>query len=1109
MINLYKEYAIGVKKLSDAELSRDTSPSGQTHIGLSEKVLTFLPNTPEQREGILIYNKSCSMVECAFSKIGNVRSTKIDTSTSNPVKSVVKQIRNIASNNSFDWFLVWFALDHQVPVFWLFNSNSTEYNDFSKIIDLSKQTTVYKEKSSDDEYFKILMLIRSLNKLDQLITKKYYDAKENLLLAASSEHRTFVHLALDYFRGTNHLDPLLEYFSTQEPNSPICVTDNDKFKLSNMFINTDEQEITSRNAGHSKRWYTDPFSIAGKDYYLYVDWYPGPDRNGNDVQLMIPHFVELIHACYGQKYEYRNSQGTHELWLVNTPSQMAPVIDNHDMFSKLIEKYLKELPTFWEDEKYKWEAVKQFQEQWDIDAEDFSSMFTEATSKHYNLLASNMYYPIGMVQSLAAFDEDRTRNMFRVLFDESKDLTERIKYFWDEADDMREKGDEKWFNHYQDLHAVSVYLTFMYPDKYFIYKYTELRNSIKALGDDFSFPGKTPPSFYSKVVDYCEGLRVRIAANQAVCNELDKLISSSPDCYEDKHRNIATVDFIYYVGKRLKNLPTDVSTGEDKPIIEPNENSRYWIYAPGEGASMWQLCQDKGIMVLGWGDIGDYSQYTSQEKLIADMQATYNLYEKNFMNSSLAVWQFYKDMKPGDVIFVKQGRSKILGRGVVQGGYQYDEELNEEFRSFRKVNWTDIGKWDAPFNLAVKTLTRIGVTENDKLLIKQLNDLFITEEKPVLEQVPFSIDKMIEYIDETGLIYSPSLIKRFAFSLLTKPFVILSGLAGSGKTQLAITFAKALVENRKSQLCTVSVGADWTNREPLLGFPNALQSAQYVRPESRVLDLLIEANKPENSDKPYFLILDEMNMSYVERYFADFLSAMESKEAIPLWNGCPEPENEDDDWDDTPKKIKLPGNLFIIGTINVDETTYMFSPKVLDRANVIEFKISADEMSSFLENMKDVNPDNIISKAANMAASFVEIASKNDLEKDELAVETLKKFFGELKNVNAEFGYRSATEIFRFICQAKNNDDTAVKITDNEILDAAIVQKLLPKLHGSRKKLDPVLKQLWRLCFDGAESDSQIAYENANKAKFKESADKIWRMYESASANGFTSFAEA
>ena len=804
----------------------------------------------------------------------------------------------------------------------------------------------------------------------------------------------------------------------------------------------------------------------------------------------------------------------------NTITESSTVMENsdnekhevkmtaHGVFSSLLAKYREALPSFWEDEKYKWEAVTHFQKHWDIEADDFSAMLTEATSKHVNLLDVKMYFPIGVLRDYIEFDKERTREMFRVLFDESKDITERISYFSNEAEAIRKLGGDRWKNHYQNLHAISVYLTFMYPNKYFIYKYTELHNTIERLGDNFTFPGqKTPPSFYSKVIDYCEGLRFRIAADKAVCNELDKQISSSHECYEDKHRNIATVDFIYYVGKRLKDIPSAGTANEDDDtFIEPDENSRHWIYAPGEGASMWQLCQDEGIMVLGWGKIGDYRQYESHEQLISDMQDAFNKHDKNFMHSSLAVWQFLHDMKVGDVIYVKKGLGKIIGRGVVQGDYEYDEELNERFRNKRRVHWTHVGEWDSPVGLPRKTLTRFYENSSSIFMLERL---FFPDLKPAIEQIPFSIDKVIKDIDETGLIYTPALIKRFAFSLMTKPFVILSGLAGSGKTQLAITFAKALVEDTDTQLCSVSVGADWTNREPLLGFPNALQSNQYVRPESRVLDLMIEANMPENANKPYFLILDEMNMSYVERYFADFLSAMESKEAIPLWNGCLDPDREDDDSDDTPTSIKLPSNLFIIGTINVDETTYMFSPKVLDRANVIEFKISADEMSSFLENMKDVNPDNIISKAANMAASFVEIASKNDLEKDVLAVETLKKFFGELKNVNAEFGYRSATEIFRFICQAKNNDDTAVKITDNEILDAAIVQKLLPKLHGSRKKLDPVLKQLWRLCFDGAESDSQIAHENANKAKFKESADKIWRMYESASANGFTSFAEA
>ena len=390
---------------------------------------------------------------------------------------------------------------------------------------------------------------------------------------------------------------------------------------------------------------------------------------------------------------------------------------------------------------------------------------------------------------------------------------------------------------------------------------------------------------------------------------------------------------------------------------------------------------------------------------------------------------------------------------------------------------------------------------------KNENNTLMTKKTPINsthKSKSFSISKIIELINSTGLIYSPSLIKRFAFSLLSKPFVILSGLAGSGKTQLALAFASALVEDREKQMRVVSVGADWTNREPLLGYPNALDKTEYVRPENGVLDLLIEANKPENSSKPFFLILDEMNMSYVERYFADFLSVMESHEEMTLWNGYDETK------DKTPKSVALPENLFIIGTINVDETTYMFSPKVLDRANVIEFKISEDEMTSFLSKIQNIDRNAANSKAADMGEDFVKLAKVKDFALDKDAANTLNKFFKELKNVNAEFGYRSATEIFRFICQAQKNDDTDEKLSNEDILDSAIVQKLLPKLHGSRKKLDPVLKKLWSLCFtDKDNATNTITSDCVSKAIYKESADKIQRMYEAANANGFTSFAEA
>ena len=235
---------------------------------------------------------------------------------------------------------------------------------------------------------------------------------------------------------------------------------------------------------------------------------------------------------------------------------------------------------------------------------------------------------------------------------------------------------------------------------------------------------------------------------------------------------------------------------------------------------------------------------------------------------------------------------------------------------------------------------------------------------------------------------------------------------------------------------------------------------------------------------------------------------MESHEPIALWTKC---DNESDSCEcDVPEKISLPDNLFIIGTINVDETTYMFSPKVLDRANVIEFKISIDEMTEFLGGIRKINCSSIYNKAAEMGADFVKLANSKDCDNVEATTDTLKAFFTELKSVNAEFGYRSAIEIFRFINQAHKNDDTAEKMTEAEILDAAILQKLLPKLHGSRKKLEPALKALWGLCFEPSIKDTtQIARENTKKAIYKESADKILRMYESSYTNGFTSFVEA
>lgn len=367
----------------------------------------------------------------------------------------------------------------------------------------------------------------------------------------------------------------------------------------------------------------------------------------------------------------------------------------------------------------------------------------------------------------------------------------------------------------------------------------------------------------------------------------------------------------------------------------------------------------------------------------------------------------------------------------------------------------------------------------------------------------FKLNDFIIALEETGLRFNSLLVTRLIASLLTKPFVILTGLSGSGKTKLAQAFVQWICNNSQ-QYCLVPVGADWTNREPLLGYPNALNPEEYIKPDNGALDLILRANS--NPSLPHFLILDEMNLSHVERYFADFLSVMESHESISLYTA-----NEKKD---VPPDIKWPINLFIIGTVNIDETTNMFSPKVLDRANTIEFRVTEKDMVAFLTNNQDINIKPLVAAGSSTDRHFVKLASEKSIEIQDIQFinETLVDFFKELKKIGAEFGYRSATEILQLIHQLSVLNPT---LNTNQKLDIAIMQKLLPKLHGSRRKLCPVLVSLGKLCHPTIEYIEKDIFEtddfniDTEQILYPMSLEKIARMYRNAVDNGFTSFAEA
>ena len=376
--------------------------------------------------------------------------------------------------------------------------------------------------------------------------------------------------------------------------------------------------------------------------------------------------------------------------------------------------------------------------------------------------------------------------------------------------------------------------------------------------------------------------------------------------------------------------------------------------------------------------------------------------------------------------------------------------------------------------------------------------------EPHISNEVFNIANFQASIIESGLLFNKSTIVRFVSSLMCKNFVILTGLSGSGKTKLAQAFVK-WISRDETQYKLIPVGADWTNREPLLGFPNALETDKYVKPENGALDLILRAI--DKSDVPHFLILDEMNLSHVERYFADFLSAMESQEEIPLYSG--------NLIEGLPKTIPLPNNLFVIGTVNIDETTYMFSPKVLDRANTIEFRIDTSDIESYLETECSVDLKLLDGVGASMGSSFLEMTKKKyTAETNEEINNHLVEFFQELKKARAEFGYRSAGGFLKLVNCLGVNDRS---MSENQKLDIAIMQKLLPKLHGSRRKLCPILLKLASFCvsdtitnierdvFDQVEFD----FTDGSRVKFPLSLEKITRMYKGALDNGFASYAEA
>ncbi len=462
-----------------------------------------------------------------------------------------------------------------------------------------------------------------------------------------------------------------------------------------------------------------------------------------------------------------------------------------------------------------------------------------------------------------------------------------------------------------------------------------------------------------------------------------------------------------------------------------------------------------------------------------------------FLKPPFILWQYNSDPKS------EKYQRVVIGALVTDFKETSYDELPED--------WKDRLKWheDVYGSRFLKSWVK-----SKKLFIK-IEDVWEIDE-PIDDFMDLETGKPLSTTDASGMKWGFKLVKS--------------------------KICKKLIPPKLKNYVFLPVRPDWRDSKPLLGYYNPLDiDKKYYK--TPLLELILRAieDYKQNKEKatPYFIILDEMNLAHVEYYFADFLSVLESgrdedgftRESIKLHN-----DDKVEKEQGVPKEIKLLPNVYIIGTVNIDETTYMFSPKVLDRAFTIEFHdIDLEDYLSEVEskNVGFSNLRDLIIEDLRNNGKFLTCTDK-DVIKEALQELKSSQYWQILKNLNKalepydlHFGYRVIDEIALFFKNAKESKEKGIISFESEddIFDSALLMKILPKFHGNRKKLENPLKKVFEICLkDGqtleiktlsSEKIIEILQnwdEEKQKFKFQHTAKKVLRMLRQLYEIGFASF---